>query len=100
MPGPGDFSFRLYVAGGSPNSRQAIANLSALCIAHLPGRHNIDIVDVIDEPNRALYDNVILVPSLLILAPLPVRRIVGTLSQAAVFLESLGLPQLPSGGTA
>lgn len=95
-----DFTFRLYVAGGSSNSRKAIANLSALCLAHLPGRHTIYIVDVLEEPDRALCDSVFLVPSLLILAPLPVRRIVGTLSDAGAVLESLGLTPQPSGATA
>ena len=91
MSRPAKFSFRLYVAGGSPSSRRAIANLSALCLAHLPGRHKIEVVDVLDEPERPFADRVLLVPSLVVLEPLPVRTIVGTLSQAAAVLENLGL---------
>jgi circadian clock protein KaiB len=85
------FRFRLYIAGGVPNSAQAVANLTALCRAHLPGRHRIEVVDVFREPGRALADHILLTPTLIALAPLPVRRIVGTLSQTQPVLEALGL---------
>ena len=70
---------------------QAVANLTALCRAHLPGRHRIEVVDVFREPGRALADHILLTPTLIALAPLPVRRIVGTLSQTQPVLEALGL---------
>lgn len=92
---PADFSFRLYVGGETTNSRRAIGNLSALCLAHLPGRHKIEIVDVHKEPGRALADRVFLVPSLVILEPPPVRRIIGTLSDAEAVLDNLGLAPQP-----
>lgn len=92
MNQPVEFSFRLYVAGATSNSCRAVANLSSLCEAHLPGRHRIEIVDVHEDPDRALVDRVFLVPSLVILEPPPVRRIVGTLGHADSILEHLGLP--------
>jgi circadian clock protein KaiB len=85
------FQFRLYVAGDAQNSAQAIANLTALCRAHLPDRHEIEIVDVIRDPNRALADRILMTPTLVKLAPSPVRRIVGTLSQTQPVLQALGL---------
>ena len=85
------FKFRLYVAGEAPNSAQALANLDAICRAHLPGRHDIGVVDVFKEPGPALADGIFLTPTLIKLAPLPLRRIVGTLSQAQVALQALGL---------
>lgn len=85
------YKFRLYVAGDALNSAQALANLAALCRAHLPDQHEIDVVDVFREPQRALADGIFLTPTLVKLAPLPTRRIVGTLSQTGVVLQALGL---------
>lgn len=85
------FKFRLYVAGDALNSAQALVNLSALCREHLPDRHEIEIVDVFREPKRALADAVYMTPTLVKLAPAPVRRIVGTLSQIQPLLQALGL---------
>ncbi|MET0517564.1 MAG: circadian clock KaiB family protein [Burkholderiaceae bacterium] len=86
------FKFRLYVAGDSLNSSQALANLRALCgAARLPNRHAIDIVDVFSDPARALADGVFMTPTLIKLAPSPARRVVGNLSQTALVREVLGL---------
>jgi circadian clock protein KaiB len=85
------FSFRLYVAGDALNSVQALANLNAICRMHLPGRHAIEVVNVFREPKRALADGIFMTPTLIKLAPSPVRRIVGTLSQTQTLLEALGL---------
>jgi circadian clock protein KaiB len=73
------FSFRLYVAGDGNNSARAVANLTALCRARLPGRHQIEIVDVFTHPGRALADHIVMTPTLMRLEPVPVRRVIGTL---------------------
>lgn len=91
MSQPIHFKFRLYVAGDADNSAQAIANLASLCRSFLPGRHEVDVVDVLREPKTALADGVLMTPTLLKLAPSPVRRIVGTLSQKEPLLHALGL---------
>jgi circadian clock protein KaiB len=88
---PGIFRFRLYVAGDAPNSVRAVANLRALCLEHLPDRHEIEVVDVLREPHRALADGVMLTPMLVKLLPAPQREIVGSLSHTHVILNSLGL---------
>ena len=85
------FKFRLYVAGDSVNSVQARANLDALCRAHLAGRGEVEIVDVFRDPRRALADGILMTPTLVKLAPLPVRKIIGTLSQTLTVLQALGL---------
>ncbi len=82
--------FRLYVAGGAPNSQRASANLNAFCLAHLAGRHSIEVVDVLEQPGQALANGVFLTPQLVIASPAPVRTIVGDLSDSAVLLRSLG----------
>ncbi len=86
------FKFRLYVAGGTSNSVQAIANLKAICAEHLAGRYELEIVDVLREPARALADGILMTPTLVKVAPGPTARIVGTLSQAqATTLRILGV---------
>jgi circadian clock protein KaiB len=85
------YKFRLYVADDTVNSAQATANLQALCQSHLSGRHEIEIVDVFKEPQRALLEGIRMTPTLLRLAPLPVRRIVGTLMDTKRVLETLEL---------
>jgi circadian clock protein KaiB len=86
-----EFKFRLYIAGETPNSMQAVANLKALCRAHLAGQHAIEIVDVFRDPKQALTNGIFMTPTLIKLAPAPVARIVGTLSQPASVLQALGL---------
>lgn len=85
------FKFRLYVAGDAPNSAQALTNLTALCRAQLPNRPEIEVVDVLREPKRALADSIYMTPTLLKLTPSPVRRIVGTLNQTQAVMQALGM---------
>lgn len=85
------YEFRLFVAGDAANSLQATANLRELCRTYLPDRHAIEIVDVFREPARALADNIFMTPTLIRIGPLPSRRIVGTLSQRGVLLQTLDL---------
>ena len=91
MTRPVLFKFRLYVAADALNSAQAQTNLMALCRTYLPDRYEIDLVDVFKEPQRALTDSIFMTPTLLRLAPLPMRCIVGTLSQTALVLRVLDL---------
>ncbi len=86
------FKLRLYVTGNGPNSTQAVSNLRAICQAHLPERHEVEVVDVLLEPKRALADGVVLTPMLIKVSPAPVRMIIGNLSQQKAALIALGLP--------
>jgi len=92
MSKPPLFKFRLYVAGDGPHSTQARANLTALCRELLPERHEIEVVDVLRDPQRALTDGVMLTPLLVKLSPAPIRKITGSLSQREPLLQALGLP--------
>jgi circadian clock protein KaiB len=85
------FSFRLYIAGDTQNSAQARANLAAICRDHLPGKHEIEIVDVLKDPKCALVDGIFMTPTLVKLAPSPKQKIVGTLSHTETVLQALGL---------
>lgn len=83
--------FRLYVADETPNSARARANLQSICQEHLQGRYKIEVVDILQEPLRALSDGVLVTPTLVRLSPLPARTIVGDLSDRATVLQALGL---------
>lgn len=85
------FTFWLYVAGNSPNSVLAINNLAAFCRDNLEDRFELKIIDVFLEPERALKEGIFLTPTLVVLTPPPVRKIVGTLSQLQTVLRILGL---------
>ena len=83
--------FRLYVANETPNSVRAIANLQAICQQYLRDRCKIEMVDILQEPLRALSEGVLVTPTLVRLSPPPVRTIVGDLSETATVLRALGL---------
>lgn len=88
------FDFRLFVAGDATNSALALANLRAMCQEHAADRYEIEVVDVFVDPERALAGSVFLTPTLIKLAPPPVRRIVGTLTDTQRMLDVLGLRSL------
>jgi circadian clock protein KaiB len=85
------FTFRLYIAGDTQNSTQARNNLAAICRDQLAGQHEIEIVDVLKEPKRALADGILMTPTLVKLVPAPSQTIIGTLSQTETVLQTLGL---------
>jgi circadian clock protein KaiB len=80
---------RLYVAGHAPNSVRAVANVRAICDEHFASGHELEIVDLLDHPKRALADGIIVTPTLLKLLPLPVRRVIGSLSDTNQVLMAL-----------
>ena len=82
---------RLYVAGGAPNSVQAIANLEAICAEYLKDGHKLEVVDVLEDPSRAMADGVLVTPSLTKLSPQPVAQVIGNLSDRRRVLLALGL---------
>ena len=80
---------RLYVAGQAPNSVRAVANVRAICDEHFPSGHELEIVDLLEHPKRALADGIIVTPTLLKLLPLPVQRVIGSLSDTNQVLLAL-----------
>ena len=81
---------RLFVAGCAPNSLRAIANAKAICDEHYDGCHELEIVDLMDVPDRALADGIIVTPTLLKVSPLPAQRLIGNLSDISQVLLTLG----------
>jgi circadian clock protein KaiB len=82
---------RLYVSGNAPNSVRAIANLEAICQQHLKHGYKLEIVDVFEQPLRALADGVLVTPSLAKVSPAPVANVVGNLSDKRNVLLMLGV---------
>jgi len=85
------FKFRLYAAEDTQNSTQAFANILAICKEHLADRYEIEVIDVLRQPKRALQDGIRMTPTLVKLAPLPMRTIVGTLTQTQRVMTALGI---------
>ncbi len=83
--------FRLYVAGNAHNSVQALANLTALCREFLPDQHEIEIIDVFQDPKRALAEGIFMTPTLVRVQPLPALQVVGPLREQRTVLLTLGL---------
>jgi circadian clock protein KaiB len=82
---------RLYVAGESPKSLAAFANLKQLCETHLAGRYEIEVVDLIEHPRLARGDEILAIPTLVRLLPEPMRKIIGDLSDTDRVLVGLQL---------
>jgi circadian clock protein KaiB len=90
--------FRLYVAGSRPSSLKAIAQLKELCNKHLAGCHELEIIDIYQQPERIGEANIIAAPTLVKQLPLPVQRFIGDLSNTDKILLSLALRPEPDHG--
>jgi circadian clock protein KaiB len=87
------YNLRLYVAGQTPKSMAAIANIRKLCDEYLPGRYSIDIVDLMKDPALAQRHQIIAIPTLIRELPEPIRRIIGDLSNTQRVLMGLDLDE-------
>ena len=87
------FLLRLYVAGQTPKSMTAFANLKKICEEHLAGQYKIEVVDLLENPKLARGDQIFAIPTLVRKLPEPVRKIIGDLSNTERVL--IGLDLLP-----
>ncbi len=85
------WELRLYVAGQTPKSLAAFANLKRICEDHLAGKYKIEIVDLIKNPTLARGDQILALPTLVRKLPTPVRKIIGDLSNTERVLVGLDL---------
>jgi circadian clock protein KaiB len=85
------YNLRLYVAGQTPKSMAAIANLKKLCEKHLPGRYQIEVIDLMKDPALAQRDQIVAIPTLIRQLPEPLKRIIGDLSNADKVLVGLDI---------
>lgn len=87
----GFYNLRLYVAGQTPKSLTAIANLQAICDEHLSGRYTVEVVDLLKRPQLAAGDQILAVPTLVRRLPPPIKRIIGNLSDVERVLVGLDI---------
>ena len=85
------WQLRLYVAGQTPKSLTAIANLKELCENHLKGRYRIEVIDLMEQPQLSKGDQIVAIPTLVRKLPAPVRKIIGDLSDTERVLVGLDL---------
>lgn len=85
------YNLRLYVAGQTPKSIAAIANLKKICDAHLPGRYEIEIIDLMKDPALAQRHQIVAIPTLIRQLPEPLKRIIGDLSNTDRVLVGLDI---------
>ena len=90
-PGRPRYVLRLYVAGMTPRSTRAIANIREICEGHLKGRYNLQVIDIYQQPVLAEGDQIIAVPTLIKKLPVPLRRLIGDLSDREQVLIGLDL---------
>lgn len=91
-PLPDRYELYLFIAGTTPLSAAALANVVDICEERLTGKCDLVVVDIYQEPARAKAAQVVAVPTLLKKSPLPVRRLIGDLSDRTQVLSGLGLP--------
>jgi circadian clock protein KaiB len=82
---------RLYIAGHTPNSIAAVANLKKICEDQLQGRYRIEVIDLLEKPQLAKGDQIIAIPTLVRKLPPPVKKIIGNLSKTESVMVGLDL---------
>ena len=90
------WNLRLYTAGQSPKSLAALANLKRVCEEHLAGDYDLEVVDVYQQPELAAREQLVAAPTLVKRLPLPLRRLVGDMSNHERVLAGLGMVIAPS----
>lgn len=82
---------RLYVAGQTPKCITAVANLKRICEEHLAGRYRLEVVDLLQNPQLAMGDQILAIPTLVRKLPTPIRKIIGDLSNTERVLVGLDI---------
>ena len=90
-PASQTYELRLYVAGQTPKSVLALANLRQICETHLHGRYEIEVIDLMENPQLAQGDQILAVPTLVRRLPEPIKKIIGDLSNTERVLVGLDL---------
>jgi circadian clock protein KaiB len=85
------YLLKLYVAGTTPKSSQAITNIKRICEEHLIGRYELEVIDIYQQPVLAKGEQIVAVPTLIKKLPLPLRRFIGSMADAERILVGLDL---------
>jgi circadian clock protein KaiB len=87
----GRYVLRLYIAGSTPQSARAVANIKKLCEARLKDRYELTVIDLYQQPKQARGEQIIAAPTLVKQLPLPLRRLIGDLSNTNRVLLALDI---------
>jgi len=87
------FDLKLYVAGQTPKALRAFANLRKICDEHLEGRYRIEVIDLLENPTLGQGDQILALPTLVRRLPVPIKKIIGDLSNTERVLVGLDLRQ-------
>lgn len=90
-PPPERYVLRLYVTGMTPRSIRAVENVRAICVEHLNGRYDLEVIDIYQQPTLAKGEQIIATPTLIKKLPLPLRRVIGDMSDTDRVLLGLDL---------
>ena len=90
-PSEGKYVLCLYVAGMTPNSARAISNLKKICEEHLAGQYDLNVIDVYRKPTLAKGEQIIAAPTLIKKLPLPMRKLIGDMSDKGKVLIGLDI---------
>lgn len=88
---PEKYALRLYVAGQTPRSLQALSNLKRICEEHLAGNYSVEVIDLLKKPQLAAGDQILAIPTLVRSIPKPARKIIGDLSNTERVLVGLDI---------
>jgi circadian clock protein KaiB len=91
QPGKEKYLLRLYVTGMTPRSTEAIARIKTICEEYVAGRYELEVIDIYQQPTLAKGEQIIATPTLIKMLPLPLRRLVGDLSNKERVLLGLDL---------
>lgn len=89
-----EFRLVIYVAGETPKMKEAIANLEKICEEELHGRYHIEVVDLRKHPERASTDQILAIPTVVLNLPLPIKRLIGDLSQKEKVIVGLNIREI------
>jgi|SRR5579872_4835076 len=92
---PRKYELRLYIAGQTPRSLQAISNLKRICEEHLAGEYRVEVIDLVKAPQLAAGDQILAIPTLVRAIPKPARKIIGDLSNTERVLVGLDVRPTP-----
>ena len=97
-PDAARYCLRLFITGTTPKCARAIKNIRAICEANLPGRYDLEVVDIYQHPEQAKPEQIVVTPTLVKKLPLPFRRMIGDLSDNERVLIGLDIARHPISG--
>jgi len=94
-PDAAHYRLRLFVTGTAPRSARAIRNIRVICEENLPGRYELEVVDIYQHPELVTTDQIVVTPTLVKQSPLPIRKLIGDLSDTERALAGLDIVRNP-----